>query len=147
MRQRIKALLLISIFMVLSSNMELSSNISNYIPTYFLNSSKLIESNHRQMLYNWINFGNPRTHLLWRGSENQFNWTNIHKNIDNWGSLLLIIKSKGGFLFGGFISEGLDISSKSEIYTKDRSAFIFSLSKGTVHYQRNKTNPIIFNSK
>jgi len=58
-------------------NLEISV-VENYIPPYFLNSSKLIESKHIQMLYNWINYGNPRTLLLWRGSENNFDFGSMH---------------------------------------------------------------------
>jgi len=68
----------------------------------------------------------------------------MHKNVDNQGPLLVIIKTKENYMFGGFISQGLDISISD--YAKDGRAFIFSLTKGTVHYQRNKTNTIILHS-
>lgn len=70
----------------------------------------------------------------------------MHKSVDNWGPLILIIKeAENGYLFGAFISQGLNFDQ--EIYRKDKSAFIFSLTKGTVHYQRNKNLPVVLHSK
>lgn len=64
----LKTLTFLLMLTVINSFEISASATENYIPPYFLNGSKLIENNHRQMLYNWINYGNPRTQLLWRGS-------------------------------------------------------------------------------
>jgi hypothetical protein len=51
-----KMLVILLILIPAIKTLEISV-VENYIPTYFLNSSKLIESKHLQMLYDWINYG------------------------------------------------------------------------------------------
>lgn len=68
----------------------------------------------------------------------------MHESVDYWGSILVFVKTPENYAFGGFISKSIDKERKS--YEKDPGAFIFSLTRGTVHRQRNGTNSIIFNS-
>lgn len=94
------------------------------------------------MLYEWIDYHEAKTTLLWRANEHNFDWKSMHEHCDYKGSAIVIIKSKEGYLFGGFASEG--IKGEKEGYKPDKDAFVFSLTKGTHHRQRNKTANCIF---
>lgn len=127
------------------SQQNLSPQISETtIPSYFLNSSKIADGQSRELLFNWLGYANARTHLLWRGSQHAFSFSSMHESVDYWGSILVFVKTPENYAFGGFISKSIDKERKS--YEKDPGAFIFSLTRGTVHRQRNGTNSIIFNS-
>jgi len=56
------------------------------------------------MLYKWIDYRDAKTAMLWRGTEHNFDWDNMHEHCDYRGSALVIIKTPEGYLFGGFVS-------------------------------------------
>jgi hypothetical protein len=52
----------------------------------------------------WIDWPNCTSELLYRGSEDGFTSQMFHQKCDDQGSTLVIVKSKEGFVFGGFTS-------------------------------------------
>lgn len=70
--------------------------------------------------------------LLYQGSKHGFSAIDFHSVCDDKRGTMTIIKSEGGYVFGGFTSIEWNNSSRSNIsisklYAPDPSAFIFSL--------------------
>ena len=68
--------------------------------------------------------------LLYRASIDGFHWKDFHKKVDNKGPTLTLIKSENDKVFGAYRTGNFNLNSGSY---KDDKAFIFSLSKMSVH--------------
>ena len=68
--------------------------------------------------------------LLYRASIDGFHWKDFHKKVDNKGPTLTLIKSENDKVFGAYRTVNFNLS---ESKYKDDNAFIFSLSKMSVH--------------
>ena len=84
------------------------------------------ELNH---LASWLG-ENIEYDLIYRGTRDGFDSNVFHKICDDQGPTLCLIKSDKGFVFGGYTS--VSWQSNNNI-AKDEKAFIFSLTKGTIH--------------
>ena len=76
------------------------------------------------------------TKLLFRASRDGFSAADFHRMCDNKGPTLVLVKTTGGYYFGGYTTANWD---QSEAYKTVPGSFIFSLSKKTKHeiYQNN----------
>ena len=77
------------------------------------------------MINSWISPGKKINYKrIYRATEDGDQTSDFHRLCDNKSNILIIIKSKGGFIFGGFISAKLD---KNKMFIVDPNAFVFSL--------------------
>ena len=108
--------------------------------------SLIISNNneYRQNLKKWINQNKKiTTSLLYRKSENDDTYQTFHKLCDNKGITLTLIKSKEGFIVGGYtpLNWGEDYG-----WIKDTDTFLFSLSQGKV-FRKLKNSESIYSCK
>eukprot|EP00347_Sterkiella_histriomuscorum_P014393 403361038 len=82
--------------------------------------------------------------LLYRGSRDSFTASKFHELCDNKGPIVCFILSELGEVFGGYTS--LSWASTHQQYT-DSSAFLFSLSKKSIHKQYQNENMALIHSK
>jgi hypothetical protein len=87
--------------------------------------SKILNNSLEKQLVEVCEFSsNQKWRLLYRASEQGFGSKDFHKNCDNYGQTLTIIKSTSGFIFGGYNQVTWDLTSESK---PDYDAFLFSL--------------------
>ena len=104
--------------------------------------SLIIKNNnvYRHNLKQWINANKKfTTSLLYRKSKNDDSYSTFHKLCDNKGITLTLIKSKEGFIIGGYTPLNWGDNSG---WLMDKEAFIFSLSEGKVFRKLKKSNSI-----
>ena len=77
-----------------------------------------------------INYCTYDMRLLYRASDDGFNWKDFHQKVDNKGPTLTLIKSEYDYVFGLYRTVNFNLTEGNY---QDRNAFIFSLSKMTVH--------------
>jgi hypothetical protein len=65
-----------------------------------------------------------RLELLYRASRDGFKGTDFHGLCDNKGATVTVIRSKEGYVFGGYADQSWDCSNR---YVASSSAFLFSL--------------------
>lgn len=68
-----------------------------------------------------------RFELLYRGSENNYNWSEFHAKCDNKGPTLVIVKSVNGFIFGGYTKAKWNKPDGSHGFIADSEAFVYRL--------------------
>ncbi|CDW87369.1 tldc domain-containing protein [Stylonychia lemnae] len=82
--------------------------------------------------------------LIYKGIRDGFLSSKFHEICDNKGSTVSFILSDSGQVFGGYTSKPWNSDGK---YQKDSGAFLFSLSKRTVHKQYQNRDYAVQNNK
>ena len=72
-------------------------------PSQFLPDTQLVGSQYDTVLREWLG-SDSQWKLLYRASEHGYTGESFHKCCDNQGPTLIIIKSTGGWIFGGYTS-------------------------------------------
>lgn len=72
-------------------------------PSLLLPHSHIVDKKYDKYLREWA--GDYKWQLIFRASENDYSATSFHQNCDNKGPTIIIIKSKEGWIFGGYISK------------------------------------------
>ena len=76
----------------------------NPIYSPFLNESVISEEKYDTKLREWL--GNDyKWKLLYRSSEHEYTAESFHKYCDDKGPTLVVIKSSGGWIFGGYTTQ------------------------------------------
>lgn len=71
---------------------------------------------------------NVKWRLLYRGSENKFNWSEFHDKCDDCKPTLMIVKTSDGSIFGRYTTANY----ASAGWTFDRDAFLFCLKSNSL---------------
>ena len=72
-------------------------------PSEFLPDTQLVKKQYDSELKKWV--GDYQWRLLYRASEHGYSAESFHKCCDNKGPTLIIIKSSGGWIFGGYTTK------------------------------------------
>jgi len=97
------------------------------------NSSIIKERTHIEQLHNWLNEdgSDGELGLLYRGSRDGFTSKDFHDTCDNKGPTLTIVKTKDGYVLGGYSNTSWSIyefpGEVRVIYKKADKAFLFLL--------------------
>lgn len=87
--------------------------------------SNLLDDQQSKKLMDLCEFSdNNEWRLLYRASEHDFSSKEFHTNCDDIPNTLVIVKSKNGYIFGGFTNAKWN---NKDVYIADESAFLFSL--------------------
>ena len=81
-------------------------NISYYClktPSEFLSGTHIVSQQYDGKLKEWV--GNYNWKLLYRSSEHDYTAESFHECCDNKGPTLIVIKSSGGWIFGGYTTQ------------------------------------------
>jgi len=93
----------------------------------FLQGSTLITSLKEQdLLKEYMGTSYIVTELIYRATKDGFQSSIFHSKVDGKGSVICIVKSKTGQVFGGFTNLGFNSSSS---YQVDSKAFLFHITK------------------
>ncbi|CDW78645.1 tldc domain-containing protein [Stylonychia lemnae] len=77
-----------------------------------------------------------KSKLIFRATRDGFKALNFHQSCDNMGPTISFIMSEHGQVFGGYTSVSwTNPDNKKGVWLKDSEAFLFSLSKNTIHQQ------------
>ena len=94
----------------------------------------------------WIDPKNSfQTQILYRKSQNNNSYETFHKQCDNQGTTLALIKGIEGFIIGGFTPLSWDISTNN--WKKDDDTFVFSLTENKIFRKRLKSTNSIYCDK
>eukprot|EP00347_Sterkiella_histriomuscorum_P005659 403355749 len=85
-------------------------------------------------------------HLLFKGSNHGFNDSKFHKLCDNQGPTIIFIMSELGQVFGAYTSIPWANPEQHQTYS-DPSAFLFSLSKRSIHRQYQNFDGAVYHTK
>jgi len=103
-------------------------SMKDYVPINVLDSTLLIHE-HTVTLGSWLlNTGSPdlmQARLLHRASRDGFTAAAFHTNCDGRAHTLIVARSAGGFLFGGY--SGTAVWGSQGQYTASEGAFLFRL--------------------
>ena len=97
---------------------DIRSKISQYYlknPSEFLSGTHIVNQEYDSYLRKWLG-QNSECSLIYRASEHGFTAESFHDCCNNKGPTLVIIKSDGGWIFGGFTTQSW---SGGRIYTYD----------------------------
>ena len=112
-----------------------------------LEDSIIINGNqkYKGALIDWLNFNNFfRAKLLYRKSTHGDSYSTFHNLCDNKGSTLIFIKSKEGFIIGGYTPSSWE--SKGG-WKEDNKSFLFSLTDNKVFRNLGKVKSIFCGNK
>ena len=87
-------------------NSDIRLKISHYYfknPSEFLPNTSIVSKQYDAILREWI--GNCNMILLYRASEHGYTAKSFHQCCDDKGPTLVIIKSSGGWIFGGYTTQ------------------------------------------
>ncbi len=87
-------------------NSAIRLKISNYHlknPSELLVNTQIVNRQYDSYLREWA--GDYKWKLLYRASENEYSAKSFHKYCDNKGPTVVIIKSSGGWIFGGYTTQ------------------------------------------
>jgi len=84
--------------------------------------SKLLKSDFKKKLHKWTNL-KKKWKLIYRGTKDGFGANDFHKNCDNQGPTITIIKSNHGNIFGGFNKNPWSSNNQN---TQSMENFLFS---------------------
>ncbi len=98
-------------------------------PSEYLLDTQLVDSQYDVKLREWL--GNDyKWRLIYRASEHGYTSYSFHKYCDDKGPTLIVIKSDGGWIFGGYTTQSWSENSPNSFSScekKDDDAFIFTL--------------------
>ena len=72
-------------------------------PSKFLPNTHIVDKKYDSYLRKWV--GDNKWKLLYRSSEHEYTTESFHEFCDNKGPTLIVIKSSGGWIFGGFTTK------------------------------------------
>ena len=87
--------------------------------------SELAAPEHHAQLIEWLPQAQPQFELLFRAACDGYGSADFHRCCDNKGPTLMIVKSRGGFVFGGYADRAWQGGSGS--YCGSPQAFLFGL--------------------
>jgi hypothetical protein len=99
------------------------------VPDNMMDSSVIItDSSDKLKIKEWLKSANKtsKPKLLYRASRDGWNAANFHRECDNKGATLTVVKSSGGYIFGGYSSAPWN-SSYDDNFCASKDAFLFSL--------------------
>lgn len=102
--------------------------------------------NEKQFLKDMIKIKLPKfkdLNLLYKGSQNGFKQNDFHSRCDNKGPTLTIVEDVNGQIFGGYVSCSWNSYGG---WTRDSSAFLFSLTNKSVYPIKTQDNAIVGHS-
>ncbi len=85
---------------------DIRVKISNYYlknPSELLPDTQIVNQQYDAILRKWI--GNYKWELLYRASEHEYSVESFHEYCDDKGPTLIVIKSSGGWIFGGYTTQ------------------------------------------
>ena len=105
-------------------------------PLKIFKESKILKNKEEEiMISNWIKPNSKiKFTLLYQISRDGDNIITFYNKVKNKFPTLILIKSKSGFIFGGYTNNTWE---ETKIYKKDLSAFLFSLNKKKKYYIKN----------
>ena len=72
-------------------------------PSEFLPNTQLVNQQYDDKLRKWV--GDYKWRLIYRASEHGYTAKSFHEYCDDKGPTLIIIKSSGGYIFGGYTTQ------------------------------------------
>jgi len=97
------------------------------LPLLFTNAGTLLNAGQQAKLNEFYGDLNQRWKLLYKASRDGFSASTFHQLCDDKGGTMTIIKSRGGWLFGGFTAQSWKSSTSNYEFKNDPQAFIFTL--------------------
>ena len=91
---------------ILCEDSNIRTKITQYYfknPSEFLHDTQLVNQKYDSYLREWV--GDYRWKLLYRSSEHEYSAKSFHKYCDDKGPTLIVIKSSGGWIFGGYTTQ------------------------------------------
>ena len=88
---------------LIDMNNENVQSFFNPLYSPFLRNTILFGNEYDGKLREWV--GDYKWRLLYRASENDYTAESFHEYCDNKGPTLVIIKSSGGWIFGGYTTQ------------------------------------------
>ncbi len=85
---------------------DIRVKISNYClknPSEFLPDTQIVSQQYDDKLREWL--GDHKLTLLYRASDDEYSGRSFHEFCDDKGPTLVIIKSSGGWIFGGYTTQ------------------------------------------
>ena len=107
--------LLIDLDAIHCEDSNIRVKISNYYfknPSVFLSDTQIVNQQYDDILREWC--GDYEWKLLYRASEHDYTAESFHEYCDNKGPTLIVIKSSGGWLFGGYTTESWKVVNPDE---------------------------------
>ena len=83
-------------------------------PSEFLPNTKLVNQQYDDILREWC--GDYKWKLIYRASEHEYSGKSFHECCDDKGSILVIIKSSGGWIFGGYTTQSWSGNDYTRIF-------------------------------
>ena len=72
-------------------------------PSKFLPNTQLVNEQYDSKLRKWV--GNYKWKMIYRASEHRYTGKSFHEYCDDKGPTLIVIKSSGGWIFGGYTTQ------------------------------------------
>ncbi|KAK8808451.1 hypothetical protein WA158_008352 [Blastocystis sp. Blastoise] len=88
--------------------------------------SLILNNNYFDSLNAWFQ-SIPKYDLLYRGSRDGFKGPECHSKIDNYDSVLCVIETVNGNVFGGYTSDHFDTLNKNGCAVRSSHVWLFSL--------------------
>jgi len=111
--------------------------LSKLLKLYKMNSSIMLEIEEFDLVINQIekNMDKKVNYLkqLYKGTRDGEGMANIKQRAFNINNIILLVRSKSGYRFGGFTSICFEEVSGSTIYKSDDKAFVFSLDRKDIY--------------
>ncbi len=98
-------------------------------PSTFLPGTKIVEKEYDKYLNEWLG-DSVKWKLLYRASEHEYRSYSFHKYCDDKGPTFVVIKSSGGWIFGGYTSQSWKYYITDQFHPHDKidyKSFIFTL--------------------
>jgi hypothetical protein len=94
----------------------------------------LIKSSDKALIKSWMDteFKNKKMKLIYKGTKHGMNATEFHKNCNNQGPTVTVIKSNHGKIFGGFLDQAW--TSRNN-YVNTTKSWLFSLTNKAKYTQ------------
>ena len=84
-------------------------------PSELLSDTQLVKRQYDTILREWC--GDYKWKLLYRSSEHDYTGKSFHKYCDDKGPTLIVIKSSGGWIFGGYTTQSWKVTHQNEYYS------------------------------
>jgi len=95
------------------------------LPLLFASVGTLLDAGQKVKLNEFYGVPNQQWKLLYKASRDGFSASTFHKLCDDKGATMTIIKSSGGWLFGGYTTQSW--TDPGRVFKDDSQAFIFTL--------------------
>jgi len=111
--------------MLESASKDLMDEMDFYLvapPTPGFEESTLLDKLQRKLVADWVGWG--KASLLYKATRDGFASLVFHAKCDNKGPTLMVIRSTGGYIFGGYTSQSWDSSG---VYKIAPGSFLFTI--------------------